>query len=63
MNLAGYAKRAIFALIACVLLVFVFGAIVNAFIPGTFSASQIRLIDILIYIVGFCYVVFGESWF
>lgn len=61
MNLKGIAIRAIIALIMCVLLVYVFGAIVEAFVPGAFSAAQIHLIDILIYIAGFIYVIFG-TW-
>ena len=63
MDLRGIAIRAIIAIIVCVLLVFVFGAIVTAFIPGAFTAAQIHLIDILIYVAGFVYVVFGSGWF
>ncbi len=63
MNISGYAKRLIYALIACVLLVFLFGQIVTAFVPGAFTAQQIHLIDICIFIIGFCYVIWGETWF
>ena len=63
MNIGGYALRIIYAIIACVLVVFLFGALITAFLPGAFSDAQIRLIDICIWIVGFCYVVWGETWF
>ncbi len=63
MNIGNYAKRAIFALIACVLLVYLFSAAVTAFLPGVFTPTQIHFIDILIFIVGFCYIIWGETWF
>ena len=63
MNISGYAKRAIFALIACVVLVYLFGMAVAAFLPGVFTPAQIHLIDVLIFVVGFCYVIWGDSWF
>lgn len=63
MNVSAYVKRAIYALIACVIIVFVLNAVVKAFIPGLFNGSQLQLIDILIYILGFCYIIWGETWF
>ncbi len=63
MNVSPYVKRAIYAIIACVIIVFVLNAVVKAFVPGLFTASQLSLIDTLIYILGFCYVIWGETWF
>lgn len=63
MNVSGYAKRLIYALIACVLIVYLFGQVVAAFVPGAFTPVQIHLIDICIFIIGFCYVIWGETWF
>ncbi len=63
MNLSGFAKRIIFAIIFCVLAVYLFGQIVMAFVPGAFTPAQIHLVDICIFILGFCYVIWGESWF
>ncbi len=61
MNFKGVAIRAIIAIIVCVLLVVLFSKIVTAFIPGTFTEAQISLIDWLIYVAGFLYVIFG-TW-
>ncbi len=63
MNLSAYVKRAIYAIIGAVIIVFVLNKVVEAFVPGLFTAAQLNLIDILIYIVAFLYVIFGETWF
>jgi len=61
MNLKGMPVRAIIALISCVLLVWLFGLAVAAFVPNAFTAVQIKFVDALIFVAGFVYIIFG-SW-
>ncbi len=61
MNLKGMPIRAIIALISCVLLVYLFGLAVEAFVPGAFSAAQTKFVDVLIFVAGFIYMLFG-TW-
>lgn len=63
MNISGYPKRIIIAILVCAILVFLLAKIVEAFLPGVFSAAQMNLIQICIWIAGFLYVIWGETWF
>ncbi len=63
MNISPFVRRIIIAIIVCAIVVFLIGKIVAAFLPGLFTAAQLNLIDICVWILGLLYVVFGDSWF
>ncbi len=63
MNPASYVKRVIYAILACAIIVFVLNGAVQAFAPELLSKAQIHFIDVLIGILGLCYVVWGDSLF
>jgi hypothetical protein len=63
MNPSGYIKRTIYAIIACVIVVFVLNGAVAAFAPTLFTTAQLSFVDVLIFLLGLCYVIWGETLF
>lgn len=63
MNISGYIFRAIIAIVVCVILVALLAAGLKAFAPTLFDAAQLGFLDLCIYALGVCYVIWGEAWF